>query len=62
MSAIKRLALYIFYEKEGYVSDYVKYYVKELKKVTDRVVFIANGQILPEGRKEIESLVLCFPC
>lgn len=56
MSAIKRLALYIFYEKEGYVSDYVKYYVKELKKVTDRVVFIANGQILPEGRKEIESL------
>ena len=56
MNKVKRLALYIFYDKEGFVSDYVKYYVKALKEVTDRIVFIVNGKILPEGRREIEDL------
>ena len=58
MNKVKRLALYIFYDKEGFVSDYVKYYVKALKEVTDRIVFIVNGKIQPEGRKEIEGLGL----
>lgn len=56
MNKAKRLALYIFYEREGFVSDYVKYYVKAMKEITDRLVFIVNGQIQPEGRKEIEAL------
>lgn len=56
MNKAKRLALYIFYEREGFVSDYVKYYVKAMKEITDRVVFIVNGAIQPEGRKEIESI------
>ena len=56
MNKVKRLALYIFYDKEGFVSDYVKYYVKALKEVTDRIVFIVNGKILPEGRREIEDI------
>lgn len=56
MNKVKRLALYIFYDREGFVSDYVKYYVKALKEVTDRIVFIVNGKILPEGRREIEDL------
>ena len=55
MNAVKRLALYVFSDKDGYVGDYVKYYVRALKEVTDRVVFIVNGQILPEGKKEIED-------
>lgn len=56
MKDMKRLALYIFYNKDGYVADYVKYYVKALKEVTDRVVFIVNGHVQTEGKKEIESL------
>lgn len=55
MNAVKRLALYVFSDKDGYVGDYVKYYVRALNEVTDRVVFIVNGKILPEWKKEIED-------
>ena len=52
----RRIALYIFYSKDGYVGEYVKYYIKALKEVSDRIIFIVNGQILSDGSKEIESL------
>lgn len=53
---MKRIALYIFYDKEGYVAEYVKYYIKALTETADRVVFIVNGNVQPDGRKEIENL------
>jgi len=56
MNTVKRLALYAFYDREGFVGDYVKYYIKELKKVTDRIIFIVSGQIQPDGKKEIEGI------
>jgi len=55
MNKAKRLALYIFYDKDGFVSEYVKYYIKALREAADRVVFIANGLLDPDGKKEIEA-------
>lgn len=56
MNRIKRLALFVFFDKDGFVGDYIRYYVKALKEITDRTVFIVNGEIQPEGKKEIEGL------
>lgn len=55
MNSVKRLALYVFYDKDGYVGDYVKYYIKALKEIAHRVIFIVNGLIQPDGRKDIEN-------
>lgn len=53
---MKRLALYVFWEKDGIVRDFVTYYLKELKKVTDDILVIVNGKLSPGGRKKLEAV------
>lgn len=56
MNNLRRLALYVFYDENGYVGDYVKYYIRALTEVTDKIIFIVNGIILPGAKKEIENI------
>ncbi len=51
----KRLAFYVFWEKNGIVRDYVSYYLKELKKVAQNVLVIANGGMAENSKKELEN-------
>jgi len=53
---MKRLALYVFWEKDGIVRDYVTYYLKELKKVTGDILVIVNGKLSASGRKKLEAV------
>ena len=53
---MKRLALFVFFEKNGQLRDYVKFYLKELLKVSSSVIVIANGKLTPESRRKIEGL------
>lgn len=44
-----RIAIFSFYDSEGIVYDYVKYYLNELKKNIVRLVIVLNGKISREG-------------
>ena len=51
-----RLALYVFFHKEGILEEYVSYYLKGLKAVCSDVVLIANGGLSEEAKRQLESL------
>lgn len=52
----KRIAMYVIYDKDGILDGFRKYYLQELRKVTDHIVAIVCGSITPESRKELEEL------
>ncbi|GHU50130.1 hypothetical protein AGMMS49975_00550 [Clostridia bacterium] len=52
----KRAAIYVIYDKDGVLSEYREYFLKELKKVTDRIVVVANGVLNPESRDKLYEI------
>lgn len=50
----KRIAIFSFYDSEGIVYDYVKYYLDELKKNVDRMVIVVNGKILENEKRKLK--------
>lgn len=50
----KRIAIFSFYDPEGIVYDYVKYYLDELKKNVHRMVIVVNGKILEDEKRKLE--------
>ena len=53
---MNRLALYVFYHKDGILEEYVSYYLKGLKTVCSNVVLIANGGLAEEAKRQLEAL------
>lgn len=51
-----RLALYVFFHKEGILKEYVSYYLKGLKSVCSDIVVIANGELAEEAKRQLEKL------
>src|SRR5574344_98315 len=49
-----RLTLYVFWEKDGIVRDYVSYYLSELRKLSD-ILVIVNGKIRDESKYILEK-------
>lgn len=47
----KRICIFSFYEKSGYVDDYVRVLLKELSLVTTRLIIVVNGSVSDCGRK-----------
>ncbi len=56
---MKRLAIYVFWEQDGIVHDYVTYYLDALKKVAEKVV-VVNGQLSKAGESTLEKLGVDF--
>ena len=54
---MSRLAVYVFWEKNGIVRDYVLTYLKGLSEVVKKIYVVVNGDIQQEGKKKIESEV-----
>ncbi|GHU78225.1 hypothetical protein FACS1894188_13260 [Clostridia bacterium] len=52
----KRAAIYVIYDKDGVLSEYREYFLKELKKVTNRIVVVANGILNPESRDKLYEI------
>lgn len=52
---MKRLALYVFWEKDGIVRDFVTYYLSNLIKLSE-ILVIVNGQITDESREKLENI------
>lgn len=53
----KRLAIFASFSAKGKIADYVVYYLKELKKVCDAIIFIADNPIIPTEVDKIKDLV-----
>lgn len=52
---MKRLAVYVFWEKKGIVRDYVTTYLKGLSEVAEKIYVVVNGEIQPEGKQRLET-------
>jgi len=52
---MNRLALYVFYEKNGEVLDHVIFYLNALKKICQDVVCLVNGKISPKGILDLHN-------
>lgn len=52
---MNRLAAYVFWEKDGIVRDYVKYYLNGLKEVCSKIYVVVNGEIQKEGKASLEE-------
>ncbi len=55
-NAVKRIAIYVIYDRDGILDGFRKYYLEELRKVTDYIVAVVSGTITPESRDELEEL------
>lgn len=53
----RRIALYVIYDKDGLLDDFRIYYLKELRKVTTKIIAIVSGTLTPESRNELEEIV-----
>lgn len=54
--SVKRIAMYVIYDKDGILDGYRKYYLQELRKVVDCIVGVVSGTLTPESRRELEEL------
>lgn len=50
-----RLALFVFYDKDGIVDDYKVYYLAELANNSSKVLIIVNGEIRAEEKSKLEK-------
>ena len=50
----KRIGVFVFYDKDGIVSDYVPYLLNDLKQNLDRLVVVCNGKLSAQGRDCLE--------
>lgn len=53
-----RYAVFAGYNADKTIPAYVITYLKELNKITDGVVYIADSELLPEEQKKLQGLVL----
>lgn len=50
---MKRLAIYLFYDKDGIVDDYIPYFLERFKPFTQKLWIVVNGSLTEEGRKAL---------
>ncbi|MBQ7413170.1 MAG: hypothetical protein IJV07_02725 [Alphaproteobacteria bacterium] len=57
-----RVAVFASYSPRGSIPEYVIYYLKELKKVSDVIIFIADNPLHPSEADKIKDLVDHIEC
>ncbi|WP_200931610.1 rhamnan synthesis F family protein [Paenibacillus sp. Leaf72] len=53
---MKRAAIFLFYDKDGIVDDYIPYMLEDINKNVERLVVVCNGKLTVEGREKFEKL------
>ncbi len=51
---MKRLAIYLFFDKDGIVDDYIPYKLERLKEFVQDIWFVSNSDLSVESRKKIQ--------
>ncbi len=50
---MKRLGIFVFYDKAGIVDDYVVYLLQKMEGYLDHLTIVCNGQVTGEGKKRL---------
>ncbi|MFB7843329.1 rhamnan synthesis F family protein [Microbacterium sp. NPDC056052] len=53
---MKRIAFYLFWEKEGIVDRYIPYCLEKLREHVEHIVVISNGSVSQDGLAELERV------
>jgi len=53
---VKRLGIFVFYDKEGILDKYVEYMLNSLKEVVHVLFIVINGKINDDGLKRMEAI------
>lgn len=51
---MKRLCIYVTYDSENIVDDYIGYMLKELRSISDRIVVVCNYDYILKGMENVE--------
>ncbi len=57
---MRRIAFYLFYDKDGIVDDYIIYKLQKLSEFVDTIFVVSNSQVDKENRKKIENVCDTF--
>lgn len=57
---MNRIAIFVFWEKNGVVRDYITTYLRGLKEVCSKIYVVVNGEIETEGKIDLESDLQCI--
>jgi len=52
----KRLVIFLFYDSEGIVDDYIPYMLKDIKKNVSEIFVVANGKMNDAGKEKLEGI------
>lgn len=52
---MKRLGIFVFYDKDGIVDDYVVYLLKNIKDHLDDLLIVCNGALSEKGRERLSA-------
>lgn len=52
---MNRLAIYVFWEREGIVREHVVTYLKGLNEVASKIYVVVNGEIQPAGKQRLHE-------
>lgn len=58
----KRLAIFASFNKDGKIKDSVVYYIKNLKEITDRIIFVTDNPIIESELEKIKSYITAARC
>lgn len=56
MNNKNRLGVFVFYDRDGIVDDYVPYLLNDLKENLSRLVVVCNGKLTPKGRERLTEI------
>lgn len=62
---MQRLLIYSYNENSGIIGSATKFLLKELRKISDRMIVACNAYLSPKGRKELKTItndVYCLSC
>ena len=51
----KRLVIFLFYDSEGIVDDYIPYMLKDIKKNVSEIFVVANGKMNDAGKEKLSK-------
>lgn len=52
---MKRMGIFVFFDQDGKVDDYVIHLLDELNTITEQLIVVVNGNILPEDKHLLEK-------
>lgn len=52
---MKRLGIFVFYDKEGIVDNYVLYLLESLKEHLTNLIIVCNGNVTASGKSKLEQ-------